>query len=326
MSESATSAREGARLRNSWRLGLRLLFSIGMLAALLWWLQPEVLSAAVNVAAPGWLVLGLLISVPQVLVSAWRWRLTAQQMGLSLRMKHAFREYYLATFLNQVLPGGIAGDMGRAWRHAGGAADRRRAWHAVFIERASGQLALVVIGGAAILVSPPLQQGFMRLSNVSDGAASMWLALPVVLFAVGGWWLRAALRMLWGDISQALLTRAVFPQQFVSSMFVVASYVAVYFCCAQALALADPISLVLPLIPLVLLAMALPLSVAGWGLREGAAAIVWLLAGLPPEQGVAISVLYGLTVLVSSLPGAFVLVLGMVRHRANAALKAGHKA
>jgi hypothetical protein len=58
----------------------------------------------------------------------------------------------------------------------------------------------------------------------------------------------------------------------------------------------------------VLVAMALPLSLAGWGIREGAAAGIWMLAGLPVAQGVAVSLLYGVVVLVSALPGAFLLL------------------
>ncbi len=59
--------------------------------------------------------------------------------------------------------------------------------------------------------------------------------------------------------------------------------------------------------PWVLLAMAIPLSVAGWGIREGAAALVWQAAGLDAAEGVAASVSYGLVVLLSTLPGALVL-------------------
>ena len=58
----------------------------------------------------------------------------------------------------------------------------------------------------------------------------------------------------------------------------------------------------------VLLAMAIPLSIAGWGVREGAAALVWQAAGLDPAQGVAISISYGVVILLSSLPGALMLL------------------
>ncbi len=64
-----------------------------------------------------------------------------------------------------------------------------------------------------------------------------------------------------------------------------------------------PAATLLALVPPVLVAMLVPLSVAGWGIREGTAALVWGLVGLPPAQGVAVSMAYGLLVLLASLPG-----------------------
>ena len=55
--------------------------------------------------------------------------------------------------------------------------------------------------------------------------------------------------------------------------------------------------------PLVLLAMAVPLSFAGWGPRELSAALLWPALGATPEEGVAISAAYGLSVLLGALPG-----------------------
>jgi len=62
-----------------------------------------------------------------------------------------------------------------------------------------------------------------------------------------------------------------------------------------------------------LLSMVIPLTVAGWGIRESAAAILWPLAGLPAEQGVALSVGYGALVFVSSLPGLAFVFTGKLR-------------
>ncbi len=52
----------------------------------------------------------------QTLLSAWRWRLTARQLGLRIAPSQSVREYYLAQIVNQSLPGGMAGDVGRAER------------------------------------------------------------------------------------------------------------------------------------------------------------------------------------------------------------------
>ena len=73
-----------------------------------------------------------------------------------------------------------------------------------------------------------------------------------------------------------------------------------------------------PLALLVLLAMGVPANVAGWGPREGVAAWAFAAAGLGAAQGVATAVVYGVMVLVASLPGAVVLLLAPVAARPGA--------
>jgi hypothetical protein len=72
----------------------------------------------------------------------------------------------------------------------------------------------------------------------------------------------------------------------------------------------------LPLAMLVLLAMAVPANVAGWGPREGVAAWAFAVAGLGAAQGVATAVVYGVMALVATLPGAAVLAVALLRRRA----------
>ena len=56
-------------------------------------------------------------------------------------------------------------------------------------------------------------------------------------------------------------------------------------------------------------------NVGGWGPREGGAAWAFGAAGLGAALGVATAVVYGVMVLVASLPGALVLVAGWSRRR-----------
>ena len=59
-------------------------------------------------------------------------------------------------------------------------------------------------------------------------------------------------------------------------------------------------------------AAALP-NVGGWGPREGVTAWAFAAAGLGASLGVATAVVYGVMVLVASLPGAAVLVAAELR-------------
>lgn len=70
----------------------------------------------------------------QTVISAARWKITAARLEHRFSLLVAVREYYLAQFLNQTLPGGMVGDAGRAYRarHTAGLV---RSGQAVLFER-----------------------------------------------------------------------------------------------------------------------------------------------------------------------------------------------
>jgi len=55
-----------------------------------------------------------------------------------------------------------------------------------------------------------------------------------------------------------------------------------------------------------------PVTISGWGLREGAAVVLFPLAGSTASGGLATSVAFGLMLIVASLPGSLA-VLGRAR-------------
>jgi hypothetical protein len=75
----------------------------------------------------------------------------------------------------------------------------------------------------------------------------------------------------------------------------------------------------LPLALLALLAMGLPVTIGGWGPREGVAAWAFGAAGMTAAQGVASATVYGVLVIVATLPGAGVLLAQWIGGRTRAA-------
>lgn len=256
------------------------------------------------------LLAAMVVSVAQVVLSAWRWCYTARRLGLVLPMAVAVREYYLATLLNQVLPGGVLGDVNRAWRHSLDTGARLASAHAVMIERLSGQLVMIAVAlGLGGWLAWYRYGVLAALAEYGERALLLLAGLVAIVVLVASLWQRAKryVHALRRDLRQALLEWPALGIQIVSSAGVVTSYLAVFSLLALGAGYwTDPhMALVLmSLCSLLLLVMAIPVTVAGWGVREGAAALLWPMAGLPAEQGVALSVGYGLAVLLSSLPGA----------------------
>jgi hypothetical protein len=115
-----------------------------------------------------------------------------------------------------------------------------------------------------------------------------------------------------GDIRNGLLARGAWLGIALASVLVVGGHVVTFLIAARTAGTTAPPSRLLPLALLVMLAMVLP-SVGGWGPREGMTAWVFGAAGLGAERGVATAVVYGVMVLVASLPGAAFLVVAWFR-------------
>ncbi|KPQ21415.1 conserved hypothetical protein [Halomonas sp. HL-93] len=284
-----------------------------LLGAVAMWVEPQAIFAQVQQLSPSWVLLALLISVGQVALSAWRWQLTAKLIQVPMRFGYALREYYLALLVNQLLPGGVLGDVGRAHRHAAQSASRGRAWRAVIIERISGQLALALLTLVALALSPLWHAALGWSAWLSIGLVAL-LATGLIAVALSLAFLKGAVTLpgwcldVGSDIQRGLLTPGVWPIQLLSSLTIVVSYGVVMVCAARAIGVELPVLSLLALAPVVLLAMLVPVSVAGWGVREGAAAGVWAWVGLPAAQGVAVSLAYGVIVLLASLPGLWVAI------------------
>ena len=294
------------------RLALNWTISAAVLAALAWWLDWREILRGLGSLSAGWLVLALIFALLQTVLASWRWHYTCARLSLTLPLASAIREYFLSSLVNQVLPGGVLGDAWRAQRHADVSRRRGPAWRAVILERASGQLAVLLIT-LAVLFSPPWQQALARLEW-------RWLqpALVLLMFAALTAMFLLALRrspairafidQTWQDARQALLNRRDLPLQLASSLIIVGLLAGVFASAGQAAGVDAGFGLLWLLAVPVLLAMLIPISVAGWGLREAAAAGIFQAMGLPAEQGVTVAAAYGLIVLAASLPGAMVLL------------------
>ena len=115
------------------------------------------------------------------------------------------------------------------------------------------------------------------------------------------------------DVRHAVLRRRIWPGVLGASIVAVVGHVATFLIAARTAGIvASPLGLI-PLAFVVLLAMALPVNLAGWGPREGAAAWAFGAAGLGAVHGFATAVVYGGLVLVASLPGAVILAASSVR-------------
>jgi glycosyltransferase 2 family protein len=243
---------------------------------------------------------------------AWRWKIVAAGLGVELSLPDAVAAYYRSQFLNVTLPGGIVGDIHRGIRHGRDAGDVNRALRAVAWERAAGQVVQGVVTVIVLVALPSPVQSSMPLVAVALVVGALALVLVTRMRPRDGRsaWARARTAAA-GDI-RAVLARRAWPPIVVASAIVVAGHAVTFLIAARTAGTSATTSQMLPIALLVMLAMVAP-NVGGWGPREGVTAWAFGAAGLGAQRGVAAAVLYGVMVLVASLPGAAVLIVAWFR-------------
>jgi uncharacterized membrane protein YbhN (UPF0104 family) len=285
---------------------LRILIGLGIVGALFARLGTQTFVDGLGVIDAGELIVALAIGLATTVLSAWRWCLVAWRLGLRLELRSAVADYYRAVFLNSVLPAGVLGDVHRAVRHGRQEGDVGRGVRAVVLERTAGQIVVIVAGVGVLLTGPvvaPVRGMVLIVLIVAVGLAVAMLAGRRWARVGSGW------RRTIDDVRAGLLARSAWPGVMMLSTAALAGHVTLFVVAARAAGSTAPVSQLVPLVLLALLAMGLPLNVGGWGPREGVAALVFGAAGLGAGLGLTTAVVYGVLALVASLPGAGVLLL-----------------
>jgi hypothetical protein len=195
------------------------------------------------------------------------------------------------------------------WLVARGGAGWRAATYSIFVDRAIGLMALAVV----IVASLPWSY---RLIDDPQGRSALLLVDFAALAAGAGFLLLG--RMPWPWLKRwwathhlhacsVIANRLIFdpvraPKLAVLSLLVHILAVVIAWCVVRSIAAPVVFGQIFQLVPPVMLITMLPISIAGWGVRETAMGLAFGYAGLVVNEGVNISLLLGV---VSFLVGAF---------------------
>ncbi len=280
---------------------------------------PGLASRLAGRAGTATLVLLLLAGV--VGLTAWRWERLVRVLGLALPLRTAFRLTWVGMFFNLAIPGSTGGDVVKAWYAARLLGAPTRAVVSVFVDRALGLFALVLLAGAALLLAPgdPAYARATRLVLLCLAGGILGGVLVLSRRVRRGLGLTALTRRLpfagvLAETDAALRLYRGHPVGVgVALLLSLANHLGTVACAwllVGALGFHDLGLLpVLVVVPLATLVAAVPLLPGGWGVGE--AAYAWLLSpfGVAPTEAVALSVVLRLALLLVGLPGGLLWVL-----------------
>jgi hypothetical protein len=196
------------------------------------------------------------------------------------------------------------------------AGDVAQGVRAVGWERLCGQVVQAVVAAVVLLILPspvrPALPYVLAGIAVVVGCAALVMAVAARL---GRSRPARAARAIAADLRRGLLVRDVWPQVTLASVLVVAGHTATFVIAARVAGSTAPLGELIALLIVIQIAAGIPLSIGGWGPREGAAAWAFAVAGLGAANGVTVSTLYALLMLIAVAPGAGLLLKDAVYRR-----------
>src|ERR1700712_899148 len=294
---------------------IKILISAALLYFSLRKVDLDDLISRLNVGSLGWIALAIAVLFLQIFIGVLRWREISSECGAPIGVRQGMRFNLIGTFFNQTLPSSIGGDAVRLWLVARGGAGWRAATYFIFVDRAIGLIALAII----IVASLPWSY---RLIDDPHGRSALLLVDFAALSAGAGFLILGRLRWPWLKggwgthhlhACSVIANRVIFsrdrgPKLAVLSLTVHVLAAVIAWCVVRSIAAPVLCGQIFQLIPPVMLITMLPISIAGWGVREATMGLAFGYAGLVTNEGVNVSLLFGAVYFIVGAIGGLVWV------------------
>jgi hypothetical protein len=256
------------------------------------------------------LAIGLCLVIAQPLIAAVRWHFILRHLGAPISFARTLQLYWVGLFAAAFLPGGIAGDGVRVWMLVEAGVRPSRSINSVLLDRAGALIGLLLLVAASLpfvdsRVAPtPVRYGLAALLVVGL-AAGVAVCLRIRIPARWhGFRAARALSNLLNDLrSLCLSPRWAFGLICLSFIAMVCGSLNIFLFMRYLGAAIDFVD-AMALGSFVILALTLPVSFGGWGLREGSMVGLFGIVGVAPAISLSVSIMIGLFSTAVSLPGA----------------------
>jgi glycosyltransferase 2 family protein len=176
----------------------------------------------------------------------------------------------------------------------------RAAAYSIFVDRAIGLMALAVIVVASLpwsyrLIADPTGRSALLLVDLAALAGGLgFLLLGRLQWPwLKHWWGTHHIHACSAIANRVLFSRAHGARVALLSLLVHVLTVVIAWCVVQSIAAPVMFDQVFQLVPPVMMITMMPISIAGWGVREATMGLAFGYAGLMASEGVNVSLLFG---------------------------------
>jgi len=284
------------------------------------------LISRINIASLGWIGMAIAVAFMQIFVGVLRWREISAECGAPLATRQAMRFNLIGTFFNQTLPSSIGGDAVRVWLVARGRAGWSAATYSILVDRAIGLIALAIIIVASLpwsynLISDPHGRSALLVVDFAALAGGVgFLVLGRLPWPwLKRWWATHHVYACSVIANRVIFSKKHGPAIAIQSVLVHVLAVVIAWCVVQSIGAPVLFAQVFQLVPPVMLITMLPISIAGWGVREATMGLAFGYAGLATSEGVNVSLLFGATYFIVGALGGLVWIFSAEKAAHDAA-------
>ena len=294
---------------------LKVLVSLSLISFLINQVNFEEILTILKNADIVMIIYAMFLLTIQIFIANIRWQLVLKCQKVELGYNKTLHFLWSGLFFNQVMPSSVGGDVIRGYYLKKQGMTLERATLGVLMDRLFGILGLVLV----VLASLPLLFNLVNDSIPRAGVLFIVLGFSCALLLMfftdklpGNF---AHLRVIRGFYSLSEMARSCISESYNGLIIILISILIHLISVIAVMNMSTGLGLnvdwsgFLIMIPLVTLMMVVPISIAGWGVREGVMVVGFGYLGVSSEAALALSILYGLSMLAVALPGGVVWAL-----------------
>ncbi|MBI3545044.1 MAG: flippase-like domain-containing protein [Gammaproteobacteria bacterium] len=303
----------------------KLAITIGLLYYLLSGVGLKRLHEILITVPPATILAAIALHIISYGIGGFRWWLLANNAGLALSFKTVLPSYYLGIFFNNFLPTGIGGDVVRILHLRRSQVSTPSLIASTVSDRLIGLSVMFATGLSAFAALKPI---------FFDNGTRVILFLLALAAVVSIWvfasdWFGALIARLTYRYRHTRVRKSILEivavlhdlrnrkwllmKAVVLSLLIQSLIILCYYVLALGIGIDKSLMLFFAIIPVVIIATTLPISIGGLGVREGALVSLLLLSGVPRDAAVGLSLVYLIVFWCASLPGLAVMVLSSAR-------------
>jgi glycosyltransferase 2 family protein len=291
----------------------KILIALAILALLSRYVNLTDISARMRGAALGYVLAALAALGLQVVCASLRWIQILGLSGCKVKIWRSIGCFAAGSLVNAALPGGVVGDAMRVWVTVRDGAGLGETTYSVILDRIFALLGLGLLAAMATLYAFAVgarTDALLATASLTIGAASVaaLIALAAIAPLMERFVAKAPRLFVYVKNLSAMAGAMRNPGRGLPIMAITLVANVLLVVCVTLLAWGlqirlDPIDALIG-VPLALQIAAVPVTPGGWGLREGAMAVVLARFGVDSSAAIAISVMFGLFAILANLPAA----------------------